>query len=70
MFFGWLSSKNTAVIMCGNHGQLPPFTGLSPHEWLKKTVDYYEDKDHKTLDEELKTFKKTIRLQQKKPSVK
>jgi hypothetical protein len=51
--------------MCGDQGQPPPFTGLSPHGWLKDFVDYYEEvhEDHRALDKSLREFKKLIRLQ-------
>lgn len=64
-FLDWLLKKNTAVIMCGDHGQPPPFTGESPHEWLKTFVDYYEEitDDVRALDATLKEFKTLIRLQ-------
>ena len=35
MFLDWLLQKNTKVIMCGDHGQPPPFVGAGPHDWLK-----------------------------------
>ncbi len=65
IFLDWLLLKNTAVIMCGDHGQPPPFVGQSPHEWLKIFVDYYEEisDDHRAIDESLKEFKRLIRLQ-------
>ena len=65
MFLDWLLLQNTAVIMCGDHGQPPPFTGSSPHDWLSGFVDYYEeiDTDHRALDEQLRELKKLIRLQ-------
>jgi hypothetical protein len=64
-FLDWLLTKNTAIIMCGDHGQPPPFVGASPHCWLKSFVDYYEEitDDHRALDEKLKEFKMLIRLQ-------
>jgi len=53
MFLDWLLLQNTAVIMCGDHGQPPPFTGSSPHDWLSGFVDFYEeiDTNHRALDE-------------------
>jgi hypothetical protein len=64
-FLEWLLTKNTAVIMCGDHGQPPPFVGQSPHEWLKNNVDYYEEihDDYRAIDEPLKELKRLIRLQ-------
>jgi ATP-dependent exoDNAse (exonuclease V) alpha subunit len=68
LFFDWLVTKNTAVVMCGDHGQPPPFVGPSPHEWLKRSVDYYEEitDDHRALDSTLREFKNLIRLQPNK----
>lgn len=65
MFLDWLLLNNTKVILCGDHGQPPPFVGRSPHNWLKGFVDYYEevDTDYRALDEILREFKKLIRLQ-------
>ena len=65
MFLDWLLQKNTTVIMCGDHGQPPPFIGAGPHDWLKGFVDYYEeiDTDYRALDEQLREVKKLIRLQ-------
>jgi hypothetical protein len=64
-FLDWLLLSNVKVIMCGDHGQPPPFVGKSPHDYLKGFVDYYEeiDTDHRALDEPLREFKKLIRLQ-------
>jgi hypothetical protein len=63
-FLDWLLLKNTAVNMCCDHGQPPPFVGQSPHEWLKNNVDYYEEinDDHRAIDEPLKELKRLIRL--------
>ena len=68
LFLNWLVTKNTAVVMCGDHGQPPPFVGPSPHEWLKRSVDYYEEitDDHRALDSTLREFKNLIRLQPNK----
>ncbi len=35
IFLDWLLLKNTAVIMCGDQCQPPPFVGQSPHEWYR-----------------------------------
>ena len=60
MFLDWLLRSNTKVIICGDHGQPPPFVGKSPHDWLKGFVDYYEEieTDYRAFDTELKEFKK------------
>jgi hypothetical protein len=65
LFLYWLLRASGTVIMCGDHGQPPPFVGKCPHDWLKGFVDYYEeiDTDHRALDEPLREFKKLIRLQ-------
>jgi len=51
----WLLRSTTAVIMCCDHDQQPPFVGKSPRDWLKGFVDYYEeiDTDHRALDKPL-----------------
>ncbi len=63
-FLEWLLTKNTAVIMCGDHGQQLPFVGQSPHEWLKNNVDYYEEihDDHRDIGKPLKELKRLIKL--------
>ena len=65
MFLWWLLRANTKVIMCGDHGQPPPFVGGGPHDSLKGLVDYYEEinTDYRALDEQLREVKKLIRLQ-------
>jgi hypothetical protein len=65
MFLDWLLRANTKVILCGDHGQPPPFVGASPHDWLSGFVDYYEEinTDYRALDEQLREVKKLIRLQ-------
>ena len=56
--------KNTTIVLCGDHGQPPPFEGISPHCWLKLHVDYYEEMttDRRSLDEELTALKASIRF--------
>ena len=63
MFLDWLKMKKTVVILCGDHGQPPPFGSISPDECLKDYVDYYEEMttDRISLDEELTTLKANIR---------
>ncbi|KAL3877909.1 hypothetical protein ACJMK2_035551 [Sinanodonta woodiana] len=68
LFLDWLSKKNTKIILCGDPGQPPPFSGNSPHEWLKSYVDYHEEvtTDYRSLDEQLRELKSKIRLQSNK----
>ena len=65
LFLDWLRTKETIVILCGDHGQPPPFTSgeASPHNWLKGYVDYYEEMtvDRRSLDNDLAKLKSNIR---------
>ena len=63
-FLDWLQKRNVQIICCGDHGQPPPISGPSPHNWLKEHADYYEEvqTDYRAKCPRLREFKKKIRL--------
>ena len=64
-FLEWLDSRGVQVVCCGDQGQPPPIAGESPHNWLRENANYYEEitVDHRAKDEDLKSLKRSIRLQ-------
>ncbi|KAJ7387316.1 hypothetical protein OS493_004300 [Desmophyllum pertusum] len=68
VFLEWLKQRGVQVICCGDHGQPPPISGISPHGWLRLKASYYEEvkEDYRAKDEDLKALKRCIRFQSDK----
>jgi hypothetical protein len=63
VYIPYLLGQGAAIVCIGDPGQLEPFAGISPHEYLKSiaTYQYHFTSDYRSKDEHTKTMKNHIR---------